>query len=370
MSQPQAPPPVELKDMSPLEDVDDNGTVADVMRGVSENASAATVKRVEDIQVRNTPAKQQPALPPAATPQPVAAPARELQRTNSVRSVESSSTATAAASNSVNSAQAARMLYLQQQAALQSVRGEFDFLAVPDWVQLHPLLGAYLAEGLGTFAFVLSVALVQINNPILGTLINTNVTCLPIGMMMMCMVFTFGYISGGHFNPAITIAVALARRIDLKRAVGYIICQTGAAFGAGIVAMIIQGSDNISVPTVSSSYVLSSSMFAELIYTFAVATVVLNVAYSKQKGNFFYGFAIGMTVCAGVAGVGSISGGAFNPALATGLQLALCMTGSCSAIKNFWLYWVSPVFGACLASLLFSQIRQPDDSHALADEDV
>lgn len=355
MSQPQ--PPVELKDMSPLEDVDDSGTVANVMRGVSENPDAATVRRLEDIQVRNTPNAKSSAA--GATPN-----ASGLPRTSSSVRSEAASNPTA------SSAQAARLMYLQQQAALQSVRGEFDFLAVPDWVQLHPLLGAYLAEGIGTFAFVLSVALVQVNNPILGNLKNTNMTCMPIGMMLMCMVFTFGYISGGHFNPAVTIAVALARKIDLKRAVGYIVCQTGAAFGAGIVAMIIQGNNNIQAPTVSGSYVLSSSMFAELIYTFALATVVLNVAYSKQKGNFFYGFAIGMTVCAGAAGVGNISGGAFNPALATGLQVALCMTGSCSAIQNFWLYWVSPVFGACIASLLFSQMRQPDDSHALGDDDV
>lgn len=335
MSQPQQPPPVQLNDMSPLEDVDeDSSSVAKAMRNVVEKQELASVKRPEDIPVRNTPSKQSSAA--ASNP--------------------------AASSKQLTSEQAAR-LYAQQQAALKSVRGEFDFLAVPDWVMLHPLLGAYLAEIIGTFSFVLTIALVQVNNVVINKRKDTNMTCLPIGMMLMCMVFTFGYISGGHFNPAITIAVALARKIDLKRAVGYIICQTGAAFGAGIVAMIIQGNNSIVVPSIGqgSSYI-SSGLFVELIYTFALATVVLNVAYSKQKGNFFYGFAIGMTVCAGAAGAGNISGGAFNPALATGLQVAVCLTGNCAAIQSFWLYWVAPMFGACIAALVFSQMRQPDDA--------
>lgn len=338
--------------MSPLEDVEDNGTVATAMRAVSENPDLANARRPEDIPVRNTPMKQ----------------ASSSQLSNSASRVATQSNEAA-----VSREQAAR-LYAQQQAALQSIRGEFDFLAVPDWVMLHPLLGAYLAEGIGTFAFVLTVALVEVNNVQARGQKDTNMTCLPIGMMLMCMVFTFGYISGGHFNPAVTIAVALSRKIDMKRAIGYIIAQCGAAFGAGIVAMIIQGNNDIVVPKVSTAangtYVLSSSMFAELIYTFALATVILNVAYSVQKGNFFYGFAIGMTITAGAASAGSISGGAFNPALATGLQFAVCMTGKCEAVQTFWLYWVAPVFGACVSALLFSQMAQPEDSKALSEDQV
>jgi glycerol uptake facilitator-like aquaporin len=343
------PEPVELKDMSPLEDDVESpvvGGVVQAMKSVGANPNA--VKRVEEIR---TPAK-------AATSSNPSTPGMPPRTTSSV------SNATTAQQND--------RLRQQREAALRSVRGEFDFLAVPDWVVLHPLLGSYLAEGIGTFAFVLTIALVQVNNVNLFNAVDTNMTCLPIGMMLMCMVFTFGYISGGHFNPAVTIAVALARKIDFKRAVGYIIAQVGAAFGAGIVAMIIKGSNDIVVPHIKngSSYT-SSGLFVELIYTFALATVVLNVAYSVQKGNFFYGFAIGMTVTAGAAGAGNISGGSFNPALATGLQLAVCLTGSCSTISDFWLYWVAPIFGACIAALLFSQLAQPEENNTgIHEEDV
>lgn len=351
------PPPVELKDMSPLEDEEDTGAVATAMRGASERPDVASAARPEDIAVRTaTPSRRAqdlitPAKPAAAVTSP-AGPAASSQRPQ------------------LTAEQAAR-LYAQQQAALKSVRGEFDFLAVPDWVILHPLLGAYLSEIIGTFAFVLTIALVQANSVVIKGQNDTNMTFMAIGMMLMCMVFTFGYISGGHFNPAITFAVVVARKIDLPRAVGYIICQCGAALGAGIVAMIIQGNNDIIVPNIGNDQqYLSGGLFSELIYTFALATVVLNVAYSVQKANFFYGFAIGMTVAAGAASVGRISGGAFNPAVATGLQVAVCLTGDCSAITSFWVYWLAPLVGAAIAAFFFSQIAQPIDHEGLTDDHV
>ncbi|RNF24297.1 aquaporin-like protein [Trypanosoma conorhini] len=258
-------------------------------------------------------------------------------------------------------------LYAQQQAALRSVRGEFDVLYVPDWVRLHPLLGSYVAEAFGTFACVLTLSLVSVRNQsVFDKGDDTNMTALPIGFMFMCMVFTFGYISGGHFNPAVTLAVFLVQKLDFVRAAGYVVCQTGAATGAGLVAMAIQGGTDIFVPYVGKAYV-SSGIFSELIFTFAVATVVLNVAYSRQSGNFFYGFAIGMTVAAGSAAVGRISGGAFNPAAATGLQLALCLTGDCAPLASFWVYWMAPLVGSAFAALLYSQLSQPEDTRALTD---
>eukprot|EP00744_Colponema_vietnamica_P009433 GILI01013409.1.p1 GENE.GILI01013409.1~~GILI01013409.1.p1 ORF type:complete len:357 (+),score=74.97 GILI01013409.1:59-1129(+) len=238
---------------------------------------------------------------------------------------------------------------------------EFDFLTVPDWVRLHPLLGAYLAEATGTFVYCLTIGLVSVNNPELKGHPETNITPIPVGFMLMCMVFTFGYISGGHFNPAISLSVALAGKMHWARALTYMMSQTGAAFGAGIVSMIIQGSEDIVVPTVKEAGGYREGLFAELIYTFALATVVLNVAYSKQKENFFYGFAIGMTVVAGVSAVGGVSGGAFNPAIATGLQAAVCLVGKCDPLLHFWVYWVSPMLGAVLATILFKQLWQPED---------
>lgn len=261
-------------------------------------------------------------------------------------------------------------LYSQQQAAIKKMQGEFDFLSVPDWVRLHPMLGAYLAEAFGTFAWVLTLSLASIRNySIFNKADDTNVSCLPIGFMFTSMVFTFGYISGGHFNPAISIAVFLIRKMELAQCFGFILCQLAASLGAGLAAMVIQGNTDIYVPSVSNSYI-SSGIFSEMIYTFAIAMVVLNIGYSRQSGNFFYGFAIGMTMAAGSASVGKISGGAFNPAAATGLQVAMCLAGDCDAVKSFWIYWLAPVAGAVLASVIYSQMAQPQMTQVLEDHKV
>ncbi|CAD2216170.1 aquaporin 9 [Angomonas deanei] len=167
-------------------------------------------------------------------------------------------------------------------------------------------------------------------------------TCVTIGFMFTAIVFTLAYVSGGHFNPAISVAVFMTRNMELITMLGYIIAQICAAVAAGFVAMLLQSSgSDIYVPYVEEDYV-SKGIFSELIFTLAIVLVVLNIGYSRQKGNFFYGFAIGMCVTAGSACVGHVSGGSFNPAASTGLQLAQCITGDCEAIKSFWVYWLAP----------------------------
>ncbi|KAK7198142.1 aquaporin-like protein [Novymonas esmeraldas] len=261
-------------------------------------------------------------------------------------------------------------LYGQQQAALRKLQSRYDFLAVPEWVRLHPLLGTYLAELVGTFGWVLTLALVSVRNRSIFTISDdTNMTPLPIGFMFTSMIFTFGYISGSHFNPAVSIAVFLVRQMELAQCCAFVLCQLAAGLAAGVVAMVIQGNTDIYVPSVSNSYV-SSGIFSELIFTFAICLVVLNIAYSRQSGNFFYGFAVGMTMSAGSASVGHISGGAFNPAAATGLQVAMCLAGSCDDLKSIWIYWLAPVAGAVAAAILFSQMAQPTDTQVLEDQKV
>jgi glycerol uptake facilitator-like aquaporin len=248
----------------------------------------------------------------------------------------------------------------EQDSAIKQVLGKGldvlnDVITVPDWVALHPLLAHYFAEACGTFLFVLTIALVGLNDPVMEGHPETNMQPIPIGFMLMCMVFTFGYISGGHFNPSVTFAVWLVKRDERVRTVGYIVCQCGAAFGAGIVAMIIEGNTNLIAPSIStnSAAYIRRGIFAELVYSFALALVVLNVAYSRQRANFFYGFSIGFVIVAGISAVGSVSGGAFNPAVATGLQAAKCFTGNCGDILFVWVYWLAPMIGAGLAALLF-----------------
>ena len=101
------------------------------------------------------------------------------------------------------------------------------------------------------------------------------------------------------------------------------------------------------------------ALLVEILFTFALASVVLNTATTKKlEGNYIYGFAIGLTVTAAAIAGGGISGGAFNPAVGTGpILYSLAHEGSAS---NLALYWIGPLIGGALAALLF-RFLQPSE---------
>ncbi|CUI15569.1 aquaporin 9, putative [Bodo saltans] len=203
-----------------------------------------------------------------------------------------------------------------------------------------------VAEFVGTFLFVLTITLATIG---IGSL-----APLAIGFMLMAMVFTFGYISGGHFNPAITFATFITRHTPLRKLIRYVIVQVLAGIMSTLYASAIVGLD-VPVPTTDTNIVaVWQSLLSELVYTFALACVVLHVAYSRQRTNSFYGFAIGMTLMAAAFSVGGFTGGAFNPAVATGIQLVACFGGNCSPLIFTWMYWVAPMGGAFLGGFAYN----------------
>eukprot|EP00759_Apiculatamorpha_spiralis_P053636 PhF_6_TR6282/c0_g1_i1/m.9513 len=209
-------------------------------------------------------------------------------------------------------------------------------------------------EALGTFMFVLTIGLAVENAG--------GMAPLAIGMMLGTLVFAFGYISGGHFNPAVTLGVMCLgpeKGIEWKKGIMYIICQTlggigGALFSLGLTENVTKfpapepnpnGADH-------GKYAIKA-IIAEFIFTFILVSVVLNVACSRQKDNNFYGIAIGFTVTSAAWSVGGISGGGFNPAVSFGLQLVKCFFGNCEAFAWFWLYWGAPLGAGLVAALLF-----------------
>lgn len=262
-------------------------------------------------------------------------------------------------------------LQAQQRAALAELRRSEDMFTVPEWVRLHPLLGSYMAEAIGTFAWVLTVALSKssMQSNIFTLESTSSMDMLPTGLVLAAMIFAMGYISGGHFNPAVSLAVFLIRKMELSLFISFIVIQLVAGMGAGFVAMLILDDTDIFVPSVDSGYI-SSGVFSELIFTLAIGLVVLNTRYSRQSSNFYYAMAVGMTVSAGSASAGRISGGSFNPAAATGLQAAKCFSGDCAAIKVFWVYWVAPLIGAAVAAMLYAQMDQPLEGNRLLEDEM
>jgi aquaporin Z len=207
----------------------------------------------------------------------------------------------------------------------------------------------FIVEFIGTFFLVFTVG-VCVVNPDAGV-----IAPLAIGSVLMVMVYAGGHISGGHYNPAVTIAVAIRGRMAASEVPAYFLAQlTGALMAAGASYYLKGPNDLAGAPP--PAYVLAQMVFAEFLFTFALAYVVLNVATAKATaGNSFYGLAIGFTVMVGAFAVGPISGGAFNPAVATGC----CYLGLIPA-THYFAYIAAELSAGALAAFVF-KVLNPED---------
>jgi len=204
----------------------------------------------------------------------------------------------------------------------------------------------YLVEFIGTFFLVLTVGMTVID-PGAGAL-----APLAIGSALMIMVYAGGHVSGGHYNPAVTLAVWLRGRCAASDVPAYIGAQVAAGVLAAITVMALKGD-----PTVTPAEIKAGpALLAEFIGTFALCYVVLNVATAKATaGNSNYGLAIGFTVMVMAFALGGISGGAFNPAVAVGITVMHLAKAS-----SLWIFLVGNFAAAVVAALAFKLINSDD----------
>jgi aquaporin Z len=168
----------------------------------------------------------------------------------------------------------------------------------------------------------------------------------------MVMIFAGGHVSGGHFNPAVTLAVWMRGKCDTKDVGPYMAFQVvGAVLAAAVVKFFRAGT--VLTP---GEPAMGAALLAEFLFTFALVFVVLNVATAKgTAGNSFYGLAIGMTVMTGAFAVGNISGGAFNPAVAIGITIM-----GLSAWSSIWIFLLANFLGGAAAALVFKAVNPAD----------
>jgi aquaporin Z len=205
----------------------------------------------------------------------------------------------------------------------------------------------YITEFIGTFFLVFIIGMVVLGG-------KGDFAPLAIGATLMVMAFAGGHISGAHYNPAVTLAVLIRGKISVSEAIPYMIVQIIAASVASLVVMYFMN-DKIPGEVVEMANT-TKALLAELLGTFALAYVVLNVATAKgTTNNSFYGLAIGFTVLAMAYALGGISGGAFNPAVAVGISLM-----KLASWNNIWVYFVGCFGGASLAAVVF-RISNSDD---------
>jgi aquaporin Z len=204
----------------------------------------------------------------------------------------------------------------------------------------------YIAEFIGTFFLVLTVGCTVI--PAAAGVI----PAIAIGAVLMVMVFAGGHISGGHFNPAVTFAIFIRGKLELKDVVPYWLAQIAAGIAAAFVAMFLVGKSGMPMEITN----VPAAFVAEFLFTFALAYVVVNCATAKGTlDNSFYGLAIGFTVLAGIFAVGSISGGAFNPAVAIGAAVMKLLY-----VRDIWIHIVAELAGGLFAGLIFKFLNPTD----------
>jgi aquaporin Z len=201
----------------------------------------------------------------------------------------------------------------------------------------------YATEFIGTFFLVLTIGLtVTAKLPIAP---------LAIGASLMVMVYMGGHISGAHYNPAVSLAVLLRGKLTSAEFVPYVVTQVlGALVAAGAVLAI---TGKTFAPSPGEGVSAVQALLVEFLYTFALALVVLNVATSPlTSGNSFYGLAIGFTVVVAAFAGGSISGGAFNPAVGIGPTIVHALMGG-GSWEHVWLYIVGPLAGGAGAATVY-----------------
>jgi aquaporin Z len=208
----------------------------------------------------------------------------------------------------------------------------------------------YAAEAIGTFFLVFTIGAAVASHSALAPL--------AIGAVLTVMIYAGGHLSGGHYNPAVTLAALIRHRIGLRDAVVYWLSQIAAGLIAALVVRTVIDPTQAAAPATLTlaGPTLVAAFVVELLFTFALCYVVLNVATSKDHStNSFYGLAIGFTVLAGAVAVGGISGGAFNP--------AVTIAGAVMQIfawPTLWVYLAAQVIAGVAAGVTFLALNPND----------
>jgi aquaporin Z len=193
-----------------------------------------------------------------------------------------------------------------------------------------------LTEFIGTCFFILVILMSR--DPI------------AIGGTLMVMVYMGGHVSGGHYNPAVTLGFVLRGRMKPDVAIGY----WAAQFAGAITGALLSWACMRKIIDVQPSDPFLPSFLVEALFTFALCMVVFNTADTEAtKGNSYYGLAIGFTITAAAYSGGKVSGGAFNPAVGLGPDIVSLIFGKAPKPIVWLLYTAGPAAGAIGASIVY-----------------
>ncbi|MDB4851032.1 MIP family channel protein [Flavobacteriaceae bacterium] len=200
----------------------------------------------------------------------------------------------------------------------------------------------YISEFIGTFAMIFCGTGAMTINEVTGgdvTHVGIGITW---GLIVMAMIYAFGEISGAHFNPAVSIAFAYAKKFSWKEVPKYIFFQVAGAFAASLLLMWLFPKSELLGATIPSVDVWRAFVL-ELILTFFLMVVIINVSTGSKEIGMMAGIAIGSVVLLEALFAGPITNASMNPARSLAPNI---VSGN---IKGLWLYILAPIIGALLA---------------------
>ncbi|AIE86287.1 MIP/aquaporin family protein [Fimbriimonas ginsengisoli] len=224
----------------------------------------------------------------------------------------------------------------------------------------------YVAEGLGTFAIVFfgcgAIASLA-GQPAAHLMVNA-----VFGLVVAASIYALGHISAAHFNPAVTVAFAVAKRFPWRYVPTYVASQlAGALAASGLHAVLFGGlAKAVGFGATQPTVDLARCLGIEATLTFFLMLVIISVATDRRANGAVPGLAIGMAVAlCGLFG-GPLTGCSMNPAR----SLAPALFAGGPALAAYWPYLVGPVIGACLAALVYEAIRGGDEHGQGAPNDL
>ncbi len=216
------------------------------------------------------------------------------------------------------------------------------------------LVKAAVAEFLGPLALVVAGVGAIISTQSLADGGNLVAVALAHGLAIAVMVAALGHVSGGHFNPAVSISMLATGEIGLTRAVTYVVAQLlGGIAGAGILTFVFPALGplgrnnpgvNLGVLGLGPDVSIGGGVFFELVMTFFLVLVIYGAAVDQRGARAIAPLAIGLTITMDILFGGRITGAAMNPARAFGPAVVQ------QDFTNWWIYWVGPILGGLIAA--------------------
>ena len=209
----------------------------------------------------------------------------------------------------------------------------------------------YIAEFIGTFSMIFCGTGAMIVNEVTGGEVTHVGIAITWGLIVMTMIYAFGETSGAHFNPAVTIAFAYAKKFSWREVPKYIITQILGAFAASLIlGFLFPASENLGA-TIATVDVWRAFVL-ELLLTFFLMVVIINVSTGSKEIGIIAGIAIGAVVLLEAMFAGPITNASMNPARSIAPAI---VSGK---MQHLWMYILAPIIGAILAVISCKLVKE------------